>query len=131
ERQRRNRLPRDLPDSQQVDELARPRGRFTLFAIGPRQAHRMREEAAARARMPFQEDVLEHRERAEEREVLERAADAERGDGVGRQFEERSSAEEDVASAGIVKAAQAVEERRLAGAVGPDQADDRSGNDIE
>src|SRR5207249_1662479 len=48
------------------------------------------------------------------------------GEGVGRQPGDRAAVEADVASVGSVEAAQAVEERRLAGAVRADEADDLS-----
>src|SRR5690606_26342075 len=76
-------------------------------------------------------DVLEHRHRAEEGEVLEGAADAERGDGVPGHPEERLRAEEDVAALALVQPRQAIEERRLAGAVRADQPDDLPGSDVE
>ena len=62
--------------------------------------------------------------RAEQRQVLERAADAERGDAVRRRLEQRAALERDPALAERVEARQAVEQRRLAGAVRADQADD-------
>ena len=76
-------------------------------------------------------DVLEHGQRREEREVLERPPDAERRDAMGRQPEDRAAVEADVASVGRVEAAQAVEERRLAGAVRADEADDGAALDVE
>jgi CO dehydrogenase/acetyl-CoA synthase delta subunit len=67
--------------------------------------------------MPSEHHVLEDGKRSEEREVLERASDAGRGDRVRREAEERAALELDLALRRIVEAAQAVEERGLAGAV--------------
>src|SRR6185295_17948401 len=67
----------------------------------------------------------------EQREVLESAADAERGDAVRRRLEERAAFEGDPPVAERVEARQAVEHRRLAGAVRSDEADDVAGGDDE
>ena len=48
------------------------------------QAQRVGEEPAARAAVAADHDVVEHRHGAKQRQVLERAADAERGDAVAR-----------------------------------------------
>jgi hypothetical protein len=76
-------------------------------------------------------DVVEHRHAAEQGEVLEGAADAERRDPVARHLQQRARAEQDFAAVALVEARQAVEERGLAGAVRPDQPDDVARRDIE
>ena len=76
-------------------------------------------------------DVVEHAHGAEQRQVLESAADAEAGDAVARQREQRRAAERDVAAVALVEPRHAVEERGLARAVGSDQADDLAGRDVE
>src|SRR6185295_11139610 len=48
--------------------------------------------------------VVEHAHRAEERQVLERAADAERGDTVARQRKERCPGEGNLAALAVVEA---------------------------
>src|SRR5439155_1677291 len=63
-------------------------------------------------------------QRREEGEVLERPPDAELRDPMGRQPEDRTAVEADITLVGRGEAAQAVEERRLAGAVRADEADD-------
>src|SRR5260370_25724607 len=63
--------------------------------------------------------------------MLERAADTERCDRVLRQVEQRPALELDAAAVGMVESAQTVEERRLAGAVGTDEAADLTGGDLE
>src|SRR6185369_603699 len=68
---------------------------------------------------------------AEQREILEGAADADRGDAVAGDPEQRIAVEQDVAAAALIKARQAVEEGGLAGAVGADQPDDAAGRHVE
>src|SRR5437773_1758038 len=77
-----------------------------------------------RAAVDADHDVLEHGQRREEGEVLERPPDAELRDPMGRQPEDRTAVEADITLVGRGEAAQAVEERRLAGAVRADEADD-------
>ncbi len=72
-----------------------------------------------------------HRHGAEQAEILEGAADAERGDAVARRLEQRAPLEADRAAVEAIEPGQAVEQRRLAGAVGPDQAEDLAGRDVE
>ena len=67
----------------------------------------------------------------EERQVLEGAADAEAGDAMRRHGEQRPAVKLDLSAAGNVEPAHAVEERRLAGAVGADEADDLALADVE
>jgi hypothetical protein len=76
-------------------------------------------------------DVVAHAHRAKEREVLKGAADAERRDAVRRRLEERPALERDPPVAERVEARQAIEERRLAGAVRADEADDVAARDRE
>jgi hypothetical protein len=45
--------------------------------------------------------IVEHRHGAEQREVLERAADADLGDAVRRRGEDAAALEQDVAGAGV------------------------------
>jgi hypothetical protein len=75
--------------------------------------------------------VLHHRHGAEQREVLERAADAHRRDPVHRHVGEGLAVEQDPSGAGLIEPRQAVEQRRLARAVGPDQAADLTFSDVE
>ncbi len=75
--------------------------------------------------------VLEHRHRAKEGQVLERAPDAERGNAVPRHAKERAAGERDVTALARVEPRDAVEERGLAGAVRADQADDAALRDDE
>src|SRR5207237_492768 len=75
--------------------------------------------------------VLEHRHRAEERQVLERTADPELGNTMTRHVEQAAAVEQDLAMTRDIEAADAVEERRLARAVGPDESHDLTRRDVE
>jgi hypothetical protein len=70
-------------------------------------------------------DVLDRGHVLEEADVLEGAPHAELRDLVGRLARDVGAVELDQAHRGLVDAREHVEERRLAGAVRPDQTDDR------
>ena len=97
----------------------------------PGQAQRVGDEIAAAARVGADPHVVEHGLRAEQRQVLEGAADADLGDAMRRPVEQRAPLEQDVAAIGGVEPADAVEQRRLAGAVRPDEPEDLAGLDRE
>ena len=78
----------------------------------------------ATVRVAADEHVVEHRQRREQREVLEGASDAEPGDAVRRHSQQILAVEHDTTAGRLVQAADAVEERGLAGAVRPDQRAD-------
>src|SRR5690606_33654983 len=65
----------------------------------------------------------------EQREVLEGASDAERGDAMTWQCAEIGAGETDVTGVGLVEPRQAIEQRRLAGSVRADQAADDARRD--
>ena len=69
-------------------------------------------------------DIVEHRKIGKQRDVLEGAADADFGDPVRRARQDALAFHQDVAGARLVEPGEAVEERRLAGAVRSDQAED-------
>ena len=83
-------------------------------------------EAAERA----DRDVVEHRHVGQDAQVLERPADAETGDAVGPHADDGAALETDFSLGRRDEAADQVEQRRLAGAVGPDQADQLVGVDM-
>ena len=113
EREPRHGPRRDLPEADVVERLAR---------LGL-------DVAAARVRAD--EDVLEHRHRPEELDVLERARDPAPDDLVHGRLQERLAGELDLALVRRVEPGDDVEGRRLAGAVRPDQADDLTLGDVE
>jgi hypothetical protein len=67
----------------------------------------------------------------EQREVLEGAADAERGPGVGRETRDVAALIEQLAIGGPITAGNAVDDRGLAGAVGADDRELLAGVDRE
>ena len=79
--------------------------------------------------MTAEQDVVEHGHAAEELDELERARDSVRGDAVRRQPVDGDVAEEDPPRGRGVEAADAVQQTRLAGAVGPDQGGQRARRD--
>jgi hypothetical protein len=81
--------------------------------------------------MAADQDVLQHRHGAEETEILEGAADAERGDAVARRLEQRDALELDGPLVELIEPAEAVEQRRLARAVRADEAADLAALDVE
>src|SRR5262249_49355900 len=121
----------DLAEIEEVDELPRDVGELALLASGPGQTQRIAEEIARTEGMAADPHVVEHRHGAEEREVLERAADSDRRHAVRRQAEDAPALEQNVALARRIEAAEAVEERGLAGAVRADQAEELATTDRE
>src|SRR5260221_14174007 len=81
--------------------------------------------------MAADQNILADRHVAEQREVLEGAANAEPGHGAPRQRQQRASVEPDVAPAAVIDPADAIEQAGLARAVGPDQAADLALSDRE
>ena len=81
--------------------------------------------------MHADEHVLERRHLCEEPDVLERPPDPELDDRVRGLPDDLGAVEHDRAGRRHVDAGDLVEERRLAGAVRPDQRDDRAARDRE
>ena len=75
--------------------------------------------------------VLPHGHAAEGAELLEGAADAATVDLIGPEARDGLAGEADVAAVGPVEAGDDVEERRLAGAVRPDDPHDLAGGHVE
>ena len=69
-------------------------------------------------------NVVEHRQIGKQRDVLEGAADADLGDPVRRARQDAYAFHQDIAGARLIESGEAVEQRRLAGAVRSDQAED-------
>jgi hypothetical protein len=85
----------------------------------------------ARARKRADHDVLRDRHALEGAQLLEGAGDAPAADAVGRKPGEPRPVELDFALVGRVEPADALEQRRLAGAVGPDDADELARRHVE
>jgi hypothetical protein len=118
-------------EPEQRQQRVRLVARRAVAAHRVRQAQRVGQETAARAAMLADHHVVEHAHAAEQRQVLERAADADLGDAMARHRQQRPAVEHDRAALAVVQAADAVEQRGLAGAVRPDQPDDAPGRDVE
>ena len=133
-----------LPVGQRVGERGRMRGepelvehlhgtRAHLRLMPPclRQAQRFGKRAEAGRRLGGGEQVVHHREAREHLELLERATHA-RPHHIDRpQRGELGGPEGDASAVGALEAADAVEERALAGAIGSDEAGDRAGLHVE
>ena len=110
-----------------LDELVCMRLQRPLFAPHPRQAQRVLEEAGVGAAVAAEQDVLPHRHGSEQRQVLKRAADAERGNAVRPRVDDWRAFEQDAAFVERIQPRQAIEQRRLARAIRADQPDDVAG----
>ena len=113
-----------------ISSRARSRGRALLARDAPAGAAHWRG-SRSRCGSGADHDVVEHLMRAEQREVLEGAADAERGDAVARHLRAAAGRRTRCAAVAVVEAGQAVEQGGLAGAVGADQAGDLARRDVE
>jgi hypothetical protein len=75
--------------------------------------------------------VLRDRHGAEQRQVLEGTADAERGNAVPRRLQQRATVEQDRTLVARINATQNIEQRRLAGTVRSDEAQDLAAPNVE
>ena len=131
ERQAAGQVPATSSQIEQIQQIVQPRDRDRVLPPHHRQAQRIGDEAGAAEMMRADQDVVAHAHAAEQRDVLEGAADAQAGHAVARQVLQRAALEQDVAVGEAIEAADAVEQRGLAGAVRPDQAADLAVADIE
>ena len=92
-----------------------------------------RGQVVAHVEMPLETDgqVLGDRERRDETGVLERATEAEGGPAIGRVLRDVGPVEDDPALVGLREPGDEVEDRRLAGAVRADQAEDLAVAQVE
>ena len=102
---------------EELDDFLAPAPVTNLLAA---QAQRRRQEVLSKVEMPSDHEVVEDGHVVEETEVLERPRDAEPRHRVGRPAEERFAAKADRPRCRMVDPADAVEQRRLARAVGAD-----------
>ena len=131
ERQSGRRVRGNAVEPEERQQLAAALSNFGFFPAHPRQRERVAGKVTARPRVHADHHVRQHAKRREQREVLERAADAEIGNAVRRQRQQRAIAETDIASLRRVEPAQAVEQRRLSRAVGADEPDDLTFRHVE
>ena len=94
--------------------------RLAARAHAPRASSRVAHEGA-------DHDVVEHGHARERSHDLEGAADAEPADAIGRQADDERPVDSSLAAVGAQEAVQQIEQRGLAGAVRPDDADDLAG----
>ena len=119
------------PPAEERELLLRERGDLPLLAPHPRRAQDRADDAGLRPAERRRHHVLLHGHVQEQPQRLERARDAALRDHVRRQSEQRGPVEEDLAAVGAVDAGDQVEERRLAGAVRADHADDLALVDVQ
>ena len=81
--------------------------------------------------MATDQDIVAHRHGLEEGKILKSPTNPETGDTMAWQLQQTLACEVNGAAAGLIKATQTIEERRLAGAVRADQAADLPGLNIE
>ena len=114
-----------------VEQLACALMGFALLAPDHRRAQDAAEDAALQAAVHADEDVLERGHLLEEADVLERPADTALGGVCGGEPAMSLPSKTIAARRRLVDPGDHVEERRLAGAVRADQADDRALGDRE
>jgi hypothetical protein len=114
----------DVIEVEIADDLVDVLVEFGLAAADPAQFQRVADDVAVGAGMSADADVVEHREIGKQCDVLEGAADADFGDPVRRPRQDAHPFHQDVARARLIESREAIEERGLAGAVGPDQTED-------
>ena len=131
ERQIRNHSPADGFQAQKRGQFRGTVLQSPLFPSNQRQRDGIGEKSAARAAVAADHDVFEHRQGSKQRKILERPADAERGDPVHRIPCQRLPLEPDRALVEVVKARQTIEQRGLAGAVRADQPADCAPRHVE
>src|SRR5216683_3864285 len=112
------------PEPHGVEQLRRPRPQGPLLRLEAPVSRQRAPQPRADPRVHAHEDVLHRRHVAKEADVLEGAADAEGGDLIGPEAQERSPPEAHRSLFGHIEAGEDVEERGLARAVGPDDGGD-------
>src|SRR6267154_2609053 len=119
-RQRVHHLLAHVLDLEEVDDLLDYLALGDLLALAGPVIEAAGEEAGPLPEMAADEEVVEHRHALEERDVLEGPRDAESRAGGRAEAGDLLALEPHLSLRGPVDAADAVDEARLAGAVGPD-----------
>jgi hypothetical protein len=107
-----------------IEDFMNRRIELALLLADPWQLQRVTDEIALGAAVSADADVVAHGEAREQRNVLERAADADLCNLLRLILEDAGPLHQDLALARLIEPAQAVEQRRLARAVRSDQAQD-------
>src|SRR5206468_11176344 len=102
-----------------------------LLARGPTVVEAAGEDARAQMDVATDLHVVEDGHAAEQGNVLEGARDPQLGPLVRFQMRDVAAVEHDPSAHGRIDAADAVEDARLAGAVGPDDGEEVAGVDLE
>jgi hypothetical protein len=102
-----------------------------LATAHPGQPQRVADDVAVGAAMGADPHVVAHRQVGEQRHVLEGAADADFGNAVRRALEDALALHQNIARARLIEPAETIEQRGLAGAIRPDQAEDLSLDHVE
>jgi hypothetical protein len=114
-----------------VDQRVRPLGDAPFLAPGQGKRERIGEKPAPRQRVRADSHVVTGRHGGEQRNILKRSGEAKRGNLVYGEARQRAPVEEDRTRVGVAEAGDAVEQRRLPGAVRSDQSADRALVDVE
>src|SRR5713101_751697 len=118
-------------DLQEVDDPLDEGPMSELLPHGRAPVQRLEHEAPLHLQEPPRHDVVEHAHALEEGDILERAGDAEGRHLVRPEARPVLAFEDDPPLVGVVEAADHVEQRRLAGAVGADDGHDLPAPDGE
>src|SRR5262249_11037202 len=97
---------RDIAEIEEVDELPGDVRQPPLLAADPGEPQGIAEEIAGAERMAADPDIVEHRHGGKQREILERAADADRRHAVRGQRENAPPFEDDIAALRRVETAE-------------------------
>ena len=126
-----DRILAPLFDLEEVDDVLDPLAVGQLLAPGRTEPHRAGEERAVHPYVATEQQVVDHGHLREQLDVLERAGDAEGGDPVGTDPLDALALPADVTDLGDVDLADGVEDRCLAGTVGPDDREQLAMSDGE
>src|SRR5882724_4879588 len=102
-----------------------------LERANARQEEQLFHEARALVGVPAEQEILQHGGVLEQLDVLERPRDAAPGDLVRRHPRDVLAAEDEPAAGGVVDAGHEIEDRRLAGAIRPDDREHLARLDLE
>src|SRR5262249_1522144 len=121
----------DRLDLQKVDHALDERAVRQLLALRRSPPDRVEQKVTAHLQQATGHEVVEHAHALEERDVLKRAGNTELGHVGCGQARAITPLEQDAAFVRMVEAADDVQERRLAGAVGADDREDLSALDVQ
>src|SRR5687767_6321329 len=118
-------------DLEEVDDALHLGPVGQLLPLGGAPPERVEQEVASHLQETSGHEVVEHAHATKQGDVLERSRDAERGHVGRRQVRALAALELDAPLVRMVEAAHDVQQRRLAGAVRPDDREDLAATDLE